>query len=183
MRILLVLAMLVVGLGPALSSTKVRAYVLYGQGAAKTSIGMVLLAGQLRKLDPRLSVTQHNWKDYGTVVADIRRLPAQTPVVVVGYSLGANATTWISNAVPFRAIKLVVAYDPSIWSLVLPAGPNIERALLYHNNGPDPWGHARIFGLQVETTETLMPHLAVDFSNKLHSKTLDAVRRVLKETR
>jgi hypothetical protein len=39
------------------------------------------------------------------------------------------------------------------------------------------WGHARIPGAMVETTEVVMFHLAVQFDAKLHSKTIAAVRK------
>ena len=103
------------------------------------------------------------------------------PIIVIGYSLGANATTWISNAVPSRSINLIVAYDPSVGSEVQPAGSNVRRLLLYHNNGPEPFGHARIRGPQVETTETRNSHFTVGNSAWLHAKTRAAVSQVLAE--
>lgn len=155
-----------------------RAYVLLGQGSVVTSAGMIPLASDVRKLG--VITTIHNWNAYGDVVASIRKLTTGTPVVIIGYSLGANATTWISNAVGKRKIALIVAYDPSIWSAVRPAGSNVNRLLLYRNGGPSPWGHARIPGSMVETTETLMPHLAVPFSARLHELTLKAVAKLVR---
>jgi hypothetical protein len=163
--------------------TQVRVFVMYGQGSVLTSPGMNVLTNQLKGVDKRLVVTLHNWDDYGDIVRAIRKLPANVPVIVIGYSLGANATTWVSNYVPNRPIELIVAYDPSILTKVSPAGKNVKRALLYHNNSFDPWGHARIPGPKVETTETYMPHLAVSLSQSLHNRTIDAVKRVLKNTR
>lgn len=160
------------------NAAPVRVYVMYGQGSYVTSPGMVTLANRIKALGGTV-VTRHPWRRYGDVVSGIRRLPADQRIVVIGYSLGANATTWVSNAVPKRTIDLMVAYDPSIWAVVQPAGRNVKRMLLYHNNGPAPWGHARIAGPQVETTETWLPHLGVDLSAKLHAKTLAALRKVL----
>lgn len=157
---------------------RARVYVLTGQGGRATSGGIVQLANKLAE-DKRLLVSIHVWKNYNDVVRSIWTLPPGTPIIVIGYSLGANATTWISNATPLRQIDLVVAYDPSVLTVVSPAGPNVSRLLLYHNTSVGPYGHARIPGLQVETTETRMAHLRVDWSMALHRKTHAAIERVL----
>lgn len=176
-RLLLPLLILLALCSNAFASPVVRTYVLTGQGGRATSMGIVALANSLAQ-DRRLKVSLHVWHHYNDVVRDIAAQPIGTPIVIIGYSLGANATTWISNAVPFRHIDLIVAYDPSVLSVVSPAGLNVRRLLLYHNTSIGPYGHARIPGLQVETTETRMSHLQVDFSQKLHAITRAAVRRV-----
>lgn len=160
-----------------------RAYVLYGQGGTLMSRGMERLAKSLEKMDPGIQVSTHDWESYRDVAKDIGKLPAETPVVIIGYSLGGNMTTWISNAVAPRRIDLIVAYDPTERAEVRPAGSNVKRLLLYHNNSIEPWGHARIRGSQVETTETRNSHLAIGNSNWLHGKTRAAVEKVLKEAK
>lgn len=157
----------------------VRTYVLYGQGGRFMARGIIDLADSLEKMDPRLRVSVHEWKNHKDVVKDIGQLPADTPVVLIGYSLGANATTWISNDVPARVIELIVAYDPSELMKIESAGKNVRRVLLYHNSSLEPWGHGRIKGPQVETIETRNSHLAVASSKWLHKKTRAAVSRVL----
>ncbi len=154
-----------------------RIYVIYGQGGVITSMGMRSLASRLAQM-PGLTVSTHSWKYPNAIVDDIRRLPADEPVIIIGYSLGANATTWISRAIPRRAIALAVAYDPSIYSYVIPVGPNVKRMLVYHNNGSSRLGHARITGPQVETTEINEGHMSVDDDERLHAKTIAAVRAV-----
>lgn len=173
---------LVIMLGKAAAAeTKVRTYILYGQGGPFMSRGMEALATSLEKMDARLQVSVHEWKNHKAVARDIAKLPVETPVALIGYSLGANATTWISNAVPSRVIQLIVAYDPSVLAEVEPAGNNVRRVLLYHNNSAEPFGHARIKGPQVETTETRNSHLLIGNSQWLHQKTRAAVNRVLDE--
>jgi pimeloyl-ACP methyl ester carboxylesterase len=153
-----------------------RVFVFYGQGGIVTSPGMLALANRVKTLGA--VVTTHNWDDYGSAVATIRKLPPDVPVVLIGYSLGAGVTTYISNSLPKRRIDLIVAYDPSIWQPQQRAGPNVKRLLLYRNGGFDLWGHARIPGAMVETTEVVMFHLAVQFSERLHAMTLEAIRKV-----
>jgi hypothetical protein len=158
-----------------------RVYVLSGQGGFTMSRGMEELAAGLRKMDPRLQVSTHEWKNHKDVAKDIGKLPVETPVVLIGYSLGANATTWISNNVPSRMIDLIVAYDPTKLAKVQPAGKNVRRVLLYHNNSAEPWGHARIQGPQVETVETKNSHLSIGSSSWLRGKTQAAVAQVISE--
>jgi dienelactone hydrolase len=169
------LAALAIVLALSTDAIAARIYVMYGQGGIVTSPGMLDLAGRLRKLGN--TVTTHNWDDYNRIAADIRKLPATTPVVLVGFSLGAGSTTRVAMGVK-RRIALAVAYDPSVWDRIPPAGKNIQRLLLYRNGGPDLWGHARIIGKQVETTEVYSFHLAVQFDERLHRKTIEAVRRI-----
>jgi hypothetical protein len=158
-----------------------RVYVLSGQGGFIMSRGMEELAAGLRKMDRRLQVSTHEWKNHQDVAKDIGKLPVETPVVLIGHSLGANATTWISNDVPSRMIDLIVAYDPTKLAEVQPAGKNVRRVLLYHNNSAEPWGHARIQGPQVETVETKNSHLSIGSSSWLRGKTRAAVAQVISE--
>jgi hypothetical protein len=161
---------------------EVRTYVLYGQGGQAWSYGIDKLADNLQEMNPGLRVSTHEWEHYRQVANDIRKLPADAPVILIGYSLGANATTWISNAVAPRAIDLIVAYDPSVKAKVERAGSNVRRVLLYHNTSLEPYGHARIPGPQVETTETRNSHLTIGNSAWLHGKTRAAVVKVLADS-
>jgi hypothetical protein len=142
---------------------------------------MTQLAARLSEIRG-LTVSSHDWfKGPNTIVNSIRQLPPDEPVILIGYSLGANATTRISHALPNREIALAIAYDPSIHSEVFPADGNVRRVLLYHNNSLSLWGHARIPGPQVETTEINQGHLSVDSNQQLHARTLEAVLDVISE--
>jgi len=158
-----------------------QVYMLYALGGIPTSLGMVDLAGRIRNLGD-ITVTGYSWDDYRAVIADIAQKPPDVPVALIGYSLGANATSWIAENLPQRRIALLIAYDPSIWYPVSPLGENVERAILYHNNGIDPLGHARIEAPRLETVETWLPHVTLDFDESLHKHTLAAVERQLLAT-
>jgi hypothetical protein len=165
--------------GAAIPSARV--YVIFGQGGTLTSSGMTRLTARLSEIRG-LTVSSHDWfKGPNIIVNSIRQLPKGEPVILIGYSLGANATTRISHALPNREIALAIAYDPSIHSEVFPADGNVRRMLLYHNNSRSLWGHARIPGPQVETTEINEGHLSVDSDQQLHARTLEAVLDVISE--
>ena len=155
-----------------------QVYILYALGGIPTSLGMVDLAERIRNLGD-IAVTGYSWDDYRAVIADIAAQPPDVPVALIGYSLGANATSWIAQSLPQRRIALLIAYDPSMWYPVSPVGENVERAILYHNNGIDPLGHARIEAPRLETIETWLPHVTLDFDESLHKHTLAAVERQL----
>ena len=156
-------------------------YVLYALGGAPTSLGMLDLADRIRNLGG-IDVSTYSWDDYNTVISDIAAQAADTPVALIGYSLGANATSWIAHSMPQRPIALLIAYDPSIWLPMSEVGDNVDRSILYHNNGIDPFGHARLTAPRLETIETWLLHVAVDFDQTLHKYTMAAVEKQLLPT-
>lgn len=153
-----------------------RVHVIYGQFGIITSFGMNILAQRIRAAFPAAVVKTWSWSDWSPIVDDILHNP-KGPVVLVGYSLGANCTTWVSSHIN-RLIDLAVCYDPSILAIVTQPGKNVKRLLLYHNTDIEPEGHARFVGPQVETTEISMPHLAICYSQALHAKTMAAIAKV-----
>jgi hypothetical protein len=156
-----------------------RVFVIYGQGGIVTSYGMYLLANRIRKQWPSALVTTHPWDDPTSIQELIRVIPnRKDAVVLIGYSLGANCVTWVSNAIFPKTIDLAVCYDPSVLSIVTQPKPNIKRLLLYHNTDIEPEGHAVFIGNQVETTQINMFHLAICYSETLHQKTLAAIAQI-----
>jgi len=158
-----------------------RIYVIYGQGDAFTSGGMVQLASRIRQeWWPKANVTEHVWRTgIAAIVPDIMRLPQDQAVILIGYSLGANDVTMIGNRVMPRMVDLAVCYDPSVAGVVEQPGPNIKRLLLYHNLSPEPIGHAIFAGSMVERSDIQTSHLAVDYDEALHQKTLAAIGQVM----
>ncbi len=157
-----------------------RVYVIMGQGGSLTSGGMRSLAARIAQI-PGMRVSVHKWKYPGVIINSIQRLPKDEPVILIGYSLGAHTVTYVAHYLPRREIALGICYDPSIYSAVqFPASANIQRLIVYHNNGRSRLGHARISGPQVETVEINEGHLAVDYDQRLHASTIGAIVHVLK---
>jgi hypothetical protein len=184
MKKLLLGIFIVVVLCSLAEAKDVQVYMLYGQGGIVTSRGFLSLSRQIRRLDRnRIRIELLNWRWWANVPRKVQRDGRSKEIIIIGFSLGANATTWISNQLLWRRINLAVAYDPSIYAPTRPALLNVSRMLVYHNNGPSVFGHAYINGFHVETYEINMPHLQVENNQQLHNMTLDAVNRVLWETR
>lgn len=150
-----------------------RVYVIYGQGGIITSYGMKLLANKIETQFPHSIVTCHSWDDPHSIANDMSKW-FNMPIVLIGYSLGANCVTWAAE--DFKGVvDLAVCYDPSVLSIVINPGTNVKRLLLYHNNDIEPEGHAVFKGPQVETTQINEFHLAICYDQALHAKTLAAM--------
>jgi hypothetical protein len=151
---------------------------LYGPDGEADSHGMVDLAERLK---PYGKVTTHFWSNFESVAAAIKQLPADVSSILIGYSGGGSRATWVAGAVYPRPIKLLVAYDPSPWWQMTPLRDNVQRALCYHNNAPLMFGlgGGQLTGAaHIENTEISEQHLAVDYDQNLHARTIDAVREV-----
>lgn len=148
---------------------------LFGPDGAADSRGMIALGKQLAQFAP---VTTMYWSDYARAIAAIKSAPAEDVVILIGYSGGGSRVTWVAGAVAPRPIKLLVAYDPSPSWQMTPLKGNVERALCYHNDAPMMFGlgGAELAGKQVENVEIAEQHLAVQFDQALHARTIEAVK-------
>ena len=129
-------------------------YLLRGQGGLLTSPGVDYMASEITRLG--LSPRVYDWNKWMDVVADIITKPVKSNFVVEGFSLGGNATTWIEEVLKTGTIEgqrvsiptsheiaLLLALDPSTWTLVSPLLSNVRRAVLFHDVDPlNPVGHA-----------------------------------------
>ena len=144
---------------------------------------MAQLAKRLEAYGP---TTFHDWND--TSVIPLIHNVRETKTAVIGFSLGANQLGWIDSHI-LRDIDLGVAYDPSRQSpLVTPMtdgsyiqrAPHFRRLLCYHNPGTWFYGGSRYVGSHVETIHIDTAHLAVQFSEELHGRTIAAVKALEK---
>lgn len=160
--------------------TKVRCFILMGGMAGPDgsafSRGMVSLSQRINAIDG-VMCSHHYWSSWSAVENQIKKLPKDLKTAVVGYSGGGSRLTWMNTE-----IDLAVGYDPSptyqVWGV-----KNYERALCYHNTQVNyllgfRLGGGQYRGANVETTEINMNHLAVQFAEELHLKTLAAIERL-----
>jgi pimeloyl-ACP methyl ester carboxylesterase len=160
-----------------------RVYVIFGQGGSLFSGGMVSLAERMRRQGYDV-VTDFSWKYPDKIVSDIRHTRRKDPdrkVALIGFSMGANCTTWVADS--GVAIDLLVAYDPSAGLLWWKAYPpsviagNVKKAYCYQQVGPEIVGRGVIRG-NVTVVETVSPHLFVQSDERLHDITLRALERL-----
>lgn len=160
----------------------IRVFILLGQYGGAFSGGMYGLAKQINALSGNIVCTVHGWKDSQEIHDEIKRLPASTKIVLIGYSLGANSVTQIAAELPTREIDLLVAYDASVLQSagIKPIGTNVDKTLCYRStNYWLPYGHGQLVGHNVKTYETSDIHLAVCYDQVLHAKTLAEIKKLI----
>jgi hypothetical protein len=100
---------------------------------------------------------------------------------VVGYSGGGSRATWLANSVLHKPIDLMVTYDPSpSWQMQnLP--PNVKKAITYQNQVPFfSLGGGVLTGPNVTRLLIAEQHLVVQFDERLHRITLQAIEELAK---
>ncbi|HYT43512.1 MAG TPA: hypothetical protein VEP90_14330 [Methylomirabilota bacterium] len=160
----------------------VEIFLIYSQGGAITSSGMDILSHRLKTLYPSINVSTYEWNKWAEIYNKIYKLHPTTKIGLVGYSLGANATTWIASQhnLVHHKIDLLIALDPTIWSIITPLGENVKRVIAFQNMNPlDIFGHAKVVGPHVETHEVFDFHLTLDFSDKFQSTVIKEVGKLI----
>lgn len=157
---------------------------MYGQGGIVLSGGFYLFSERLKNDLEGYDVKRFAPGEWRSVAADIVTRPHDEKIAILGYSLGANAAAWVAHECAPRQIELIVAYDPTVNGPPLasyPLGSHVKRALSYKQTG---WfftslfaGRAVLVGPQVEVTEVFQDHLYVQFSERLHQKTIEALEK------
>jgi hypothetical protein len=77
------------------------------------AIGLVELTAEIRRM-PDVEVSTYLHQEWPQLVDDIARQPAGTRTVVIGYSLGANASVFVANKSNY--VDLIIALQPSVFS-------------------------------------------------------------------
>ena len=77
------------------------------------AIGLVELTAEI-KMMPDVEVHTYLHQEWPDLVNDLAHQPEGTRSIIIGYSLGANATSWVVNKSKY--IDLVIALQPSMLS-------------------------------------------------------------------
>ena len=150
------------------------------------SRGLDVLAAKLRKLDSDVEVLPgFGFSRWRRIVADIRKQPDDTRIVIFGHSMGANLATAAAARLGTRKVALIAAFDPTVWYPVEDLGANVGRALWFRGtNGFSPFGHGRLkagagFTGRLERFDVRDRHENIDDSERLHAIVLDAVHALV----
>ncbi len=159
-----------------------RIYFIYGWG------GKSLLSTPFAKFKDRLQGLGYDvhddigWGDPDSIIKRIHEQPKGTKTVLIGHSMGANATSWIASA--GQPIELIVAYDPSggwlFWNAALPnpIGKNVKKTLCYINDNNDGFAPATFTGHNVTVISTRTSHLGMMWDESLHQLTIKALEKL-----
>jgi len=154
---------------------------LVGVDGYAVSPGILLLA---QRLDALGDVTIRPWSAQYDVTQRIAALKPNDKVVLIGYSGGGFAITQIAdelNGTHPHKVDLLVAYDPSpAWSM-RSLGKNVAKAICYCNSMPLMLGlgGAQLRGQSVETVPISQQHLAVQFDENLHQRTIAEIEKLV----
>jgi hypothetical protein len=116
-RLALALAVFATLIGSSLASSAAQAKtfvgVLWPMFGPLPAIGLVELTAEIRMM-PNVEVHTYLHQEWPDLVKDMSQLPEGTRTIVIGYSLGANATSWVVNKSKY--VDLVIALQPSMLS-------------------------------------------------------------------
>jgi hypothetical protein len=182
LAILLVMALVAGTTSPAKAAHPITyVYVLLGGMVGVDgyvdSNGMLLLAGRIATI-PNTWVETYPWGDWVTAANRIWARPSKdTRVAVVGYSGGGSRASWLANSILHKPIDLIVTYDPSPKWQMQNLPPNVKKAITYENDTPFVFGlgGGQLTGPNVERFQVAEEHLVVQFDERLHKITLQAI--------
>jgi hypothetical protein len=153
---------------------------LAGADGYVDSNGMMLLAARIATI-PYTWVETYPWRDWVTAANRVwARKDAR--VAVVGYSGGGSRATWLANSVLHKDIDLMVTYDPSPKWQMQNLPPNVKKAITYENQMPFIFGlgGGELTGPNVQHFLIREEHLLVQFDERLHKITLQAIEDLAK---
>jgi pimeloyl-ACP methyl ester carboxylesterase len=114
-------------------SHKVAVALLHGLGGSSTSPGIDLLHNEIAAMSPDIAVLhpydQDQWQQ---AFEDLKKYTVEK-LVVIGYSMGANATTFVADALKPRHVALLVAIQPTVWENADVVPPTVDRAIEVYN--------------------------------------------------
>lgn len=155
-----------------------------------TSAGMNTLAEMLDAL-PNCDVDTYLWENWSQAYHDVMR-HEDHKIAVIGYSGGGMKATWLANgcvriggAIQWKVrprIDLLVTYDPSPDGSMQVLHDNVRRAVNFHNKAPFFFGLGGgvLKGPKVETIDIAEHHLAVQYDQSLHARTVNFVKELMR---
>ena len=170
---------------------KIRCYSMYGLIGGPFpyglyySRGLDVLAKKIRALDSNIEMLpSFGFSEWKRIVADIKRQPRETKIVIFGHSMGANQAAAAAAALGERRVGLIAAFDPTIWYPVENLGANVGRALWFRGTSIfSPFGHGRLkagadFKGKLERFDVGERHENIDDNEDLHRIVLAAVKEL-----
>lgn len=152
---------------------------LEGLGGRLTSPGIVSLHEELAVIPNTIVPTpfaQHKWR---YAVQLIEEQEPATKIVVIGYSLGANNSTYIAKSV--KHVDELIAIQASLWGQSAAIGENVNKAIEIYN--PKFWrtaglGAKRLVGLHFSYMTNNDSHTYADNDPRVHQFVFNEVKTI-----
>ena len=168
----------------SVEAAQARKHVYLLRGFLDVSTGLDQMAQKLRRRGIRSSVANHgNWESFAeTAIRQYRRRRACS-IVLVGHSLGADATIMIARKLKAASVPvaLVVTFDP-FSSQSVPS--NVRRLINYYRSGTmwnnrygaDRRARTRIRNIDVGA-DAKINHLNIEKNPRIQKRVIRAIRR------
>lgn len=144
--------------------------------------GLVELVAEL-KLMPDVEVRTYLHQHWPALVDDLNHLPKGTPTLVVGYSLGANATVFVANKVDH--IDSIIALQPSMLSWNPDLTGKVGRIVEIYNPRPEEtlggMGSKKLVGDNIEYIANDDSHMGTQFSSDFRDLVKSEIARLATE--
>ena len=152
---------------------------LEGLGGRITSAGIVSLQKELSAIpNTRIPspITQSKWR---SAVKLIEQQEPGTTIVVIGYSLGANNSTYITKKV--KHVNELIAIQPSLWGPSVAIDDNVDKAIEIYN--PRFWrtvglGAKRLVGVHFSYITNNDSHLYAHSDPQVHKFIFNEVKTI-----
>jgi hypothetical protein len=156
---------------------------LEGLGGRVSSPGIVSLQEELSVIPNTivaLPLAQHNWRD---AVKFIKQQRPETKIVLIGYSLGANNSTYIAKNV--KHVDELIAIQASVWGPTTALEENVDKAIEIYN--PRFWrtaglGAKRLVGIHFSYIANSDSHFYADDDPDVHNFVFNEVRKLADPT-
>jgi hypothetical protein len=156
---------------------------LEGLGGRVSSPGIVSLQEELSAIPNTivaLPLAQHNWRD---AVKLIKQQRPESKIVLIGYSLGANNSTYVAKNV--KHVDELIAIQASVWGPTTALEENVDRAIEIYN--PRFWrtaglGAKRLVGIHFSYIANGDSHFYADDDPDVHNFVFNEVRKLADPT-
>jgi hypothetical protein len=132
--------------------------------------GLVELVAELKTM-PDVEVRTYLHQEWPSLVDDLDRQPPGTRTLVVGYSLGANATAFVANKAKY--IDAIVALQPSMLSWNPPVTGKFGRMIEIYDPNPlltfGGMGSKKLTGANIEYITNDDSHPGAQFSSQFRN--------------
>jgi hypothetical protein len=164
---------------PASAKTKPFVGVLWPMFGPFLAVGLVELVAEL-KMRPDIEVRTYLHQNWPALVEDLNHQPAGTRTLVVGYSLGANSTVFVSNKVDY--IDSIIALQPSMLSWNPDLKGKVGRIVEIYNPKPEEtlggMGSKKLVGDNIEYIVNNDSHMGTQFGSDFRDLVKSEIARL-----
>lgn len=160
---------------PAPATKKVYVFTMYGLGGSIFSGGMETVLNKTIRLLPNVVCPPaRDWSQWQSIVNEIKALPKDSIVVVIGHSMGAAAATFVGRD---AGANLLVLYDLAGFAPT-GIGTNVRRTIDIYDTAWDMVPEWRPQGNNVVRWTSQYGHTGQDDSLDLALKVKEEVRKL-----